>query len=119
MGLQLREKDIENAMLAYLDLIAHGQFWKVDVGGVFDSTKGVFRKRQSKFNYKGVPDIIGFYKGFFVGIEVKTPKRKSSATEEQKKFGEVAIANGQFWIVATSLTDIVKLIKDINQFTLG
>lgn len=108
------EKDIENNILYYLSMKSPGTFWKVDVGGIFDAAKKTFRKRKSKYQYKGVPDIIGFYRGKFVSFEIKTPQRRNQCTEEQKQFGKTCVNNGQHWSVVTALDDVINILDVID-----
>ncbi len=104
------EKEIENAILDYLAILPNAKFWKVDVGGIFDAKKGVFRKRKSKHRYLGVADIIGFYRGRFVAIEVKTPSRRKNTTAHQEEFLEAAVVNGQIAIVACSVQEVANVL---------
>lgn len=105
----MNEKDIENAILDYLAIVPGAKFWNVDVTGIFDAKKGIFRRRRSKHRYKGVSDIIGFYRGKFVAIEVKTPARRNRVTPEQEEFLSTAVNNGQISIIAHS----VKCVADV------
>lgn len=110
--INVTEKEIENQILEYLLYLPGAKFWKVDTVGVFDPTKKVFRLKRSKFRHKGISDIIGFYYGKFVAFEVKTHKRRSCATDEQKEFIEAANENNQSASVVTSLEDVlIKLIE--------
>jgi len=54
---------------------------------------------------KGVPDILGIYKGQFLGIEVKTPKGKLSP--EQETFLENIRKHGGIGFVARSIDDVI------------
>ena len=59
----------------------------------------------------GVPDIVGCYRGAFVGIEVKTPRRYARLDHgqrpEQKGFEVALLANGGFYVLACT-TDMVR-----------
>jgi len=85
------EKEIENEILQYLDLRNGCTFWKINTVGVFDPVRKVYRKPKSKWNTKGVPDIIGFFNGEFFAFEVKTYKTKNRTSDSQKAF--IAAAN--------------------------
>lgn len=50
----------------------------------------------------GIPDLIGCYKGRFVGIEVKTPENKAGATKLQMWFIRQIIKAGGIAFVARS-----------------
>ncbi len=104
------EKQIESAILDYLNILPEAKFWKVDCTGIFDPKKGVFRQKRSKHRYKGVSDIIGFYRGRFIAIEVKTPSRRKKTTVEQEEFLEAAASNGQIAIVACSVQEVANVL---------
>ena len=106
----VKEKEIENSILDYLAILPNAKFWKVDTTGIFDSKKGVFRQRKSKHRYKGVSDIIGFYKCRFIAIEVKTPSRRKNTTVYQEEFLEAAASNGQIAIVACSVQEVANVL---------
>ena len=44
-----------------------------------------FKSHGSEFQMSGLPDIIGCYKGRFIGIEVKDPEGNHPTSELQKK----------------------------------
>lgn len=106
-----KEKDIENAILEYLAMLPGFEAWKVDTVGVYDAQRGVYRQRHSGSRYKGVSDIIGFYRGKTWLIEVKTSKRKNRLTDEQKEFLAAANENNQIGIVVTSVDDVKDFIE--------
>lgn len=54
---------------------------------------------------KGVPDILGIYKGRFLGIEVKTEKGK--VRPEQEEFLENIRRHGGIGFVARNLDDVI------------
>jgi penicillin-binding protein-related factor A (putative recombinase) len=54
---------------------------------------------------KGVPDILGIYKGQFLGIEIKTKIGKVSP--EQERFLDNIRQNGGIGFVARSLDDVI------------
>ena len=91
-------------------MLPRAKFWKVDCTGIFDAKKGVFRQRKSKHRKKGVSDIIGFYRGRFIAIEVKTPARRKKTTKEQEEFLESAAENGQLAIVACSVQEVANVL---------
>lgn len=67
----LTEKEIENSILEYLSLLSGCLCYKNNNVGVYDKTKGLFRKPMSKFIPKGVADIYGTIHGRTIYIEVK------------------------------------------------
>jgi len=54
---------------------------------------------------KGVPDILGIYKGRFLGIEIKTASGK--VRPEQEAFLENIRENGGIGFVARNLDDVI------------
>tara|TARA_R100000781_G_scaffold57844_1_gene37337 strand:- start:300 stop:695 length:396 start_codon:yes stop_codon:yes gene_type:complete len=67
----IKEHDIENQILLFLNSLKDSFFWKNPSGGFFDGKK--IRKHSSKYIIKGASDIIGLYRGEFFVFEVKTP----------------------------------------------
>lgn len=69
----ITEKQIENQILTYL--VNKGLFcFKNQSVGVFDPTKGLYRKSNNKHHLKGVSDVLGCLKdGRMIAIEVKKP----------------------------------------------
>ena len=68
--LQLKEAEIEELILSYLNSLKDSFFWKNPAGGFFDGKK--IRSHVSKFVIKGGSDILGLYRGNFYAFEVKT-----------------------------------------------
>ncbi len=69
--LVLKEYQIEELILSYLNSLKDSFFWKNPAGGFFDGKK--IRSHVSKFVIKGGSDILGLYRGEFYAFEVKTP----------------------------------------------
>jgi len=109
----MKEKEIQNNILEYLQLLAGAEFWEINTVGVYDAGRKQFRKRYSKFRHKGIPDIIGFYKGKFCAFEVKTPKRRSCVTVEQQEFLDIASANGQIAHRVCSLDMVIEILNEV------
>jgi penicillin-binding protein-related factor A (putative recombinase) len=106
----LKEKQIENSILSYLKL--RGLFfYKQETVGIFDSKKGVYRRKNSIHRKVGVSDIIGVINGRAVFIEVKSAKGKLSPGQVQ--FLEEAKQNGAITIVARSIEDVEHVLGDI------
>ena len=110
----MTEKEIENAILTYLNLRPDCFAFKVNTVGVFDSVKKVYRKSNNKFAVNGVSDIIAQFDGLgTVFIEVKTPKGRQS--DAQKAFeNSINRYNGNYFI-ARGLDDIKKIILDLQE----
>ena len=107
---RVTEKQIENSILHYL--FYHKIFaWKCNSVGVYDSTKGVYRKPKSQFILSGICDILGIYMGRLLAIEVKVPSRRNNLTEYQKNFIKRVNDNGGLAFVATSIEDVKKELE--------
>lgn len=63
------------------------------------------------FQSRGLPDIIGCYKGRFFGLEVKLPGKEKTLTKLQiKKLADIRAAGGVADMV-TSREDAWKVVK--------
>lgn len=107
------EKDIENAILRYLEVVPGCFAWKNQSTGLYDPSKGIFRKAKSKYLINGVSDILGVYRGRMLAIEVKTPQNKKR-TESQNQFIETVINYGGIAFYATSVKEVDERLKEIK-----
>lgn len=105
------EKDIERAILLYLELLPECFAWKNDNVGIYDPRKKTYRKVVSKFKPAGVADIIGIYMGKFLAIEVKRPGGKT--TEHQKAFLEQIKISGGIAFVAHSVDEVIEKLEEV------
>lgn len=68
----------------------------------------------SMYQVAGLPDVIGTYKGVFLGLELKVGKYQ--ATELQKsKLNEIQDAGGVGIILRDSLVDLDKILTYIDK----
>lgn len=103
----MKEKDIENQILTWLNM--NGVFcWKAQTVGIFDPTKRVYRKAHNKFHLNGISDILGCYQGKLLAIEVKTPATKNRLSEAQKLFLSNVEKNGGIAFHAWSFDDFMQ-----------
>lgn len=102
------EKQIENAILQALCLLPQGKFWKNQSVGIYDPVKKSFRSR-SKYQIKGVSDILGIYKGKMVCIEVKAAKGR--LTPEQTLFLADMKRLGALSGVVRSVSEALDVLK--------
>ncbi|MDZ4245614.1 MAG: hypothetical protein U1D67_00670, partial [Dehalococcoidia bacterium] len=65
-----------------------------------------------KIGVAGLSDIVGLYKGRFVAIEVKLPKRRKYVTSIQQQFLDNIKENGGIAGVATDVDEAIKIVKD-------
>lgn len=105
------EKDIENAILAALQTVKGCKAWKNQSVGIYDPTKKSFRRR-SRYQIKGVSDILGIYKGKMICLEVKTKKGRLSP--EQKSFLEEMQALGAFTACVRSVPEALAVLGLID-----
>lgn len=67
---------------------------------------------QAQVNKFGLPDIIAIYKGYFLGLEVKTKTGK--ATDLQLRTLESIRKAGGYAELVTSVDDVKELLNKIN-----
>lgn len=120
----IKEIDIQNSILAYLNAI--GIFcWRNNSVGVYDPTKKLFRKPMGKYQINGVSDILGIikrpinqtnsnglYASIFLAIEVKSEKGRVS--DSQKEFLNNIESRGGVAFVARSIEDVKIKFKEIG-----
>lgn len=99
------EGQIKNQICEYLSLRKDVFFWVQESQGTFDSKRGIFRKKNSKYQMNGIPDIlcmvkIGTLPPIFVGLEVKS--KKGSQTDSQKQFEKAYKSFGGPYFVVRS-----------------
>jgi len=106
---KVKEKDIENKILDFMNRIQGVFAWKNNTVGIYDPIKKVYRKAKGRHNINGVADILGVMDGKFISIEVKTKTGKQS--DDQIDFEDAIKSNGGRYGVARSLSDAIKLLK--------
>ncbi len=96
------EKDLQAQIL---DHLAHKRVfcWRSNTGAM---KKG---KHFVRFGVKGVPDILGCYKGRMLGIECKADFKEQSQAQHQ--FQVDLEAAGGLYILCYSLEDVLKVIR--------
>jgi len=108
----MNEKQIENAILRYLELLPDCFAWKNNSVGIYDPVKKIYRKSWNKYAINGVSDILGVYKGKALAIEVKTPKTKNKVSEAQKNFLYQFNKRGGLGFVASSVNDVKHVLEN-------
>jgi len=95
--------------------------WKNNTQGVFDPTKGVFRRFEG---LKGVSDILGILpphvgswqcnEQLFVGriLAVETKIRPKKPTAEQEYFLERVNENGGLGLLIYDLNELIKAVEE-------
>ena len=92
----MKEAEIQKKILEYLKL------------------NGAYAIKVIQASKAGVPDIICCYKGYFIGIEVKTPKTKYNTSELQKLNIEWIQKADGIAIVAYEVEQVKNLIGRID-----
>ena len=100
---------IKNAILEWFSLQKNCFVFPVDSVGIFDPSRGIYRKRQSRFHRKGVADIIGIWDGIPLAVEVKSLTGR--LRPEQKIFLDDFKGHGGIAIVARSVNDVINGIR--------
>lgn len=67
-----------------------------------------------EFQAVGLPDIIGCYKGYFIGIEVKLPGEKPTA-RQRWVLNQIGLADG----TATVVTSVEEALEVLSEFREG
>jgi len=100
----LTEAEIQRQILDFLVHI--GVFcWRNNSVGVYDPAKKVYRRRTSRHQINGVPDILGIMHGRFLAIEVK--RHDGKVSEDQRRFIAKMNTEGGVSFVARSLGQTV------------
>lgn len=90
-----KETDLQNKVISYLD------------------GRQIFNFRyQAASNQYGMPDIIAIYRGYFVGLELKTDDGKP--TELQLRMLNAIKNAGGYADIIRSVTDIINLFQIID-----
>lgn len=115
MEFRLKEGDVLNSVCEYLKF--QGVFfWRNNTVGIYDAARKSFRS-PPKYSMKGVPDVIAIIEGYFVGFEVKRPKRggqaKTYQSKEQKDFEALVVANKGYYFVVRSVDDARLALTEI------
>jgi len=105
------EKEIENAILQALNMLPLCKAWKNQSVGIYDPVKKTFRSR-SKYQIKGVSDILGIYRGKMICLEVKS--KKGQLTDEQKLFLDQMRKLGAVTGCVRSVSDALDLLSKID-----
>ena len=99
----MTEKEIERQILDYLHTLPGCVAWK------HHQLIANKHRRRGKYEPKGIPDIIGVYRGRFIAIEVKRPKG-GVVKQEQKLFIELLNKYGGLAFIATSVEDVQRYL---------
>ncbi len=101
----VKETEIQRAICDYLAFKKYF-FWRNNNTPIYDPVGKKFRA-MPKYTMRGRPDIEVIRDGFYIGLEVKQPKKKLS--ESQQEFEtNVKKAGGEYYKV-TSIDDLKEI----------
>ena len=107
--LKAREKDIQKAIICYLQL-SGWEVYRTNNTGIWNSRKGGYFFH----GQKGYPDITALKEGLpILFVEVKSPTGK--LTNEQKKFAALAQKCHCIYVLARSLEDVINVVQDLTK----
>lgn len=101
------EHQIQTDILERLGLLPKAFFWRENSGLMVSEYKG--NKRMWRAGIAGIPDIMGVWQGFAIGIEVKRPGKKQS--QEQVAFMSRYRECGGIYIVCSKAADVIEQLK--------
>ena len=78
----------------------HGGFW--------------FKVHGSAYQTTGIPDIIGCYRGRFIGFEVKIPGKENTLSRRQRLQLVRIVQQGGSSAMITSVRGALKLIQELD-----
>ena len=78
-------------------------------------TRGAYIVKVITASKKGVPDIIGCYKGHFIAIEVKTPTTMNNVSPLQQYNLREINDRGGYAIVAWNVKDVEQMLGVIDE----
>lgn len=100
------ESKIKNQIFQFIEAQSYWKIvaWNNQSVGVYDPTRKIYRKNNSKYSRNGVSDIIGICEGIPLFIEVKTQVGRLS--KSQKIFLQDMRDHGAIAFVARSVEDV-------------
>jgi Holliday junction resolvase len=103
----LSESTIKDSIMAFLRKEG-GHFWRVG---------------SSPYQRSGCPDILGIYRGFAIGLEIKTPeafkKKDNGCTANQLVFMKKMEDNGALVLVACSVDQVREFLSELKESLSG
>lgn len=97
---------LTDAVIKYFKLHG-GNAYRINTVGIYDKEMGGLRNSGMK---KGLPDVIGIYKGQFIGVEIKIGKDRQSDYQKERE-QEINAAGGLYFIAKTF--DQIKPLLDV------
>ena len=106
------ERDTQADILVFVTNLPHAFFVRANTGAGRNLSGRVVQ-----FNIVGTPDIIGCYRGWFVGIEVKSAGGRQSI--DQQRYQAALTAADGLYILARSVEDVYNGIQSLNDRARG
>lgn len=103
----MKESEIQRQCLVALSKVKNIYYFRAGSGAIKTQYGGYF-----KTGKKGCPDVVGCYKGYFVGWELKTDKGKQS--DEQEATEKLIKSIYGFYFVIRSVEDLMESFKKID-----
>jgi hypothetical protein len=105
------ETDIQKDICRYLET-KNVLFWRQNNAPVYDSSRGVFRKR-GKWQAVGLSDIVVILPQISLFLEVKTPKGRQS--KDQRVFEKAVMSSGAcLYIIVSSVEDVQTIFRSVG-----
>lgn len=120
--IRVTEKEVRELILEWLGWHGHCMAWWNEPHGAVVIGKKRFQSKQifDKFNRKGVPDILGSWRGKPLAIEVKRPSTKlhaaGKASPEQIEFIREAREKGWIAFFAWTIDDVKMQLKEFEEY---
>lgn len=107
---KIDENPVRDLILDWLNTHIHCDAWMNESQGTYDKKIRGFRANNHRHHRKGVPDILGTWKGRALYIEVKRPATKQNGagrpSEDQIAFIRKQIRHGAIAFFAWGLEDV-------------
>lgn len=110
------EKQIENAILQFLNYQPGVFAFKINTMGVYDQKIGGYR-RLSKWILPGTPDILACVDGRLLAIECKSAKGKQTAHQKIFESRLISKSNGLYFVVRSiqDAQDALRYIRTLEK----
>lgn len=104
---KISESDIQKTALEFLNI--YGFFWRNNTTGIYNPYKKCFMKNGQML--KGVPDILGIFKGKFIAVECKASNVKK-LSEDQEIFRNNFEARGGVFYLCNDIDSLISWFSE-------
>jgi len=101
------EGEVQAAVLIAVGALPAAHFWRNNTGAFHDG------KRLVKFGQDGSADVLGCYRGRFVGIECKA--RRGQLSADQRTWRDAVLAAGGVYLVAKGASAVRDVIEALEK----